>query len=818
MGQGRASKRRARAASGFAAGLAASGALRWYARLAPCLALGAALGAPAAAYAQEAARAYDIPAGTLEEVLARFGHEAGILLSFRPELTTGLRSEGLHGSYGVDDGLAALLGGSGLRATRQANGSYTLARPAPATVGLAAPLPQVTVTSRAEQDSAPYAGGQLARGGSLGILGTDGVLDVPFSTTNYTSKLLQDQQARSLADVVINDASVRMLTSTGGFGETYQIRGYNLTSGDVGVNGLFGLASGSRMPAVIVERVEVLKGPGTLMNGISPEGSIGGSINIVTKRAGDEPLTRLTTTWQSDNQPGMQADLGRRFGDDRAWGIRVNTAYRDGEGSIAGGHQKVGAGTLALDYRGAQLRWSLDAYAQHEDSRNFRPQVGFLSTVTAIPAAPAADFNFFPDNRLHLDDKAAVTRLEYDLGQRITAYGAIGYRDSTTRQNLPVGSVDNAGAGTTYNGYYDTYSKTVTADTGLRMQLDGAGVQHTISVGLTRLQQEAGNGYTEAATSNGYSIYTQTPLTPITAQRATPRKASDMTLDSVTLTDAMSMLDGHLRLFLGARRQGVRYDSYDTVTGALQSSYDASAISPLWGVVIKPDDNFSLYANYTAGLTRGTVVPTGMVNAGQILAPYRSRQIESGLKVDWGKLSTNVSVFEIRNPSAAITVLTDSPQTTSYGYDGEQRNRGLELSAYGELTSRLRLMASATFYDGRLTRTENHANDGRNAPGVPKHTFNLAADWDAPWLPGLAFNARMVHTSAVYFNAANTLSLPGWTRWDIGARYTSRISGKPLVLRLNVENLFNRNYWLLDNPYATVAAPRTVLLSAQVDF
>src|SRR5690606_35271530 len=72
--------------------------------------------------------------------------------------------------------------------------------------------------------SRPYAGGQVATGGSLGLLGAEDVLDTPFSTTNYTSQLLLDQQARTLADVIVNDASIRSTTSTGGFGEDFMIR------------------------------------------------------------------------------------------------------------------------------------------------------------------------------------------------------------------------------------------------------------------------------------------------------------------------------------------------------------------------------------------------------------------------------------------------------------------------------------------------------------------------------------------------------------------------------------------------------------------
>lgn len=111
-------------------------------------------------------------------------------------------------------------------------------------------------------------------------------MDTPFSTVNYTSDLIENQQARTAADTLINDASVRLTTGSNGFDDTFQIRGYAVGSGDVGFNGMYGLVSSNRVPAQIVERIELLKGPGALVNGISPGGSIGGGINILSKRAG----------------------------------------------------------------------------------------------------------------------------------------------------------------------------------------------------------------------------------------------------------------------------------------------------------------------------------------------------------------------------------------------------------------------------------------------------------------------------------------------------------------------------------------------------
>lgn len=154
-----------------------------------------------------------------------------------------------------------------------------------------------------------------------------------------------------------------------------------------------------------------------------------------------------------------------------------------------------------------------------------------------------------------------------------------------------------------------------------------------------------------------------------------------------------------------------------------------------------------------------------------------------------------------------------------FGLDGEQHNRGVEVSAFGELSRNWRLLGGMTFIDAVQTRTQGGVNDGKNAVGVPHTLLNLGTEWDAPFLAGLAFTARVLHTSSQYLDAANTKSIPDWTRFDIGVRYVTRTAGKPLTLRANVENLFDRNYRSsATGGYLTLGAPRTVLLSASMDF
>jgi iron complex outermembrane receptor protein len=115
-------------------------------------------------------------------------------------------------------------------------------------------LPAIEVTGQGDRRpgelSAPYAGGQVATGSSLGLLGAKDALSTPFSTVSFTSKLIEDQQARTAADTLINDASVRLTTGGDGFGDSFQIRGFAVESQDVGLNGLYGLISSNRARAV----------------------------------------------------------------------------------------------------------------------------------------------------------------------------------------------------------------------------------------------------------------------------------------------------------------------------------------------------------------------------------------------------------------------------------------------------------------------------------------------------------------------------------------------------------------------------------------
>lgn len=677
----------------------------------------------------------------------------------------------------------------------------------------AAPATTMGTTHTIGTPAPAYAGGQVAQGGTLGLLGSTNVMNTPFSTVNYTSQLIENQQARTAADTLINDASVRMTTGSNGFDDTFQIRGFQVPASDVGFNGLYGLVAPNHVATEYVERIELLKGPGALINGMAPGGSVGGGINIVTKRATDQDFTRLTPFFMSGANYGLRLDASRRYGENKEWGIRFNGVVRDGEASIDDGNWRTGTGALSIDYRGERLRWTLDVISQNEDTRNFRPQFTIPSNASAIPAPPDARSSWYPGSMLKQRDNTVASGLEYDLTESLTAYAGIGYRDGTIEQNLANGSGLNAlGNFNVTNAYYDAYTKTVSGNAGLRSHFDTGFIGHSVNVAFTGYNQEAGYAY-ETSSSAPSNIYNPAPLPAITALRADPRKNAETTLTSVAVADTMSFLNDTVLLTLGVRRQDVKQDAFNLTTGALTTSYDAAATTPLAGIVVKPVKNVSLYANYAEGLSQGTIVGALYHNVGAVLAPYKSKQQEAGIKIDWGTITTTAAVFQITRPSQIVTAANDLT------YNGEQRNRGVELNAYGLLMPGLRGMASATFLRPELTNPSDPTQRGNDAPGVPDKTFSAGLDWDTPWVSGLSLNGRVIYTSGSYLTGANTLKFSDWTRLDIGARYTTTaLTGKPVTIRANIENVTGETYWLTTGTFVTVGSPRTYILSAAFDF
>ena len=127
------------------------------------------------------------------------------------------------------------------------------------------------------------------------------------------------------------------------------------------------------------------------------------------------------------------------------------------------------------------------------------------------------------------------------------------------------------------------------------------------------------------------------------------------------------------------------------------------------------------------------------------------------------------------------------------------------MNVYGEPVDGLRAFGGVAFIDGELVQTAGGSLDGNQAVGVPDYQIVAGAELDLPFLPVLTVSGRVIHTAGQFVDASNTQKIPNWTRLDLGARYTfEREAGKPIVLRLAVQNEFDTDYW------ASAASERAV--------
>ena len=771
-----------------------------------------------AGWAEDASRrSYQVPAGSLSAALTRFAGLAGVNLSVGPSLVGGRNSPGLAGEFAVEEGFARLLQGSGLQLQPVGEQAYILT-PAPEGSSLQlAPTSILGATGGA--DGEVYAGGQVARRGSQGLLGSKDFMETPFSMTTYTSEVIENQQARTLGDLIANDPSVRATNPAGGRYEQFTIRGLSLFNSDVAYNGLYGVLPTYTIDMEMADRVDILKGPTQLINGISPRGSVGGGINVVPKRATDKPITSFTGSYASNNQLGGAVDVGRRFGEDDKFGIRFNGVKQSGD--TEWDHQSVDRdmAVLGLDFRGERLRLSTDiGHTERDtDAPQERVQVGANAQV---PRASDVRHNYAQAwSKARTEDTFGTVNGEFDVSDSVMLYGGVGARKSNHDFLRHAVSVTNDAGDFSVQPRDFTRDENVrTATAGVRNWFHTGPVSHEVNLAASYFYMDFENGGARyaSAPSNLYDpVETPKPGTPT---RFDSKVYTENRFSGVALSDTLGFFDDRLLLTLGARWQRVKVDDWsDNIKG--DTAYDEEKVSPSGGILFKATDKLSLYANYMEGLSQGKIAPSTSVNEDEIFPPFISRQVEVGAKYDAGPFAVTAAVFRIKQPAYETNATT-----RVFGPNGKRQNDGVEVSVFGEPLTGFRLLGGVMYIDSELTSTTNGTFDGNRAPATPKYNVNLGAEWDVPTVQGLTLTSRGLYSSSQYLDQSNNKEIDSWERFDVGARYAFRVDEKTITLRGNIENVADKRYWSSagasddSEPGLTLSTPRAYLLSATVDF
>ncbi|MFH8134086.1 TonB-dependent receptor [Pantoea osteomyelitidis] len=690
----------------------------------------------------------------------------------------------------------------------------------------------MTVVAAPENDFKPggdqlvpaYLDGQVAHGGRLGMLGEQNAMDVPFNVIGFTSKMIQDQQAKTIADVVRNDAGVQNVQGYGNFAETYRIRGFDLDGDDMTFGGLPGIVPRQVVDAQLIDRVEIFKGANGLLNGAASSG-VGGMINLEPKHADDTPLARVGLDYTSSSQVGATVDAGRRFGDDNQFGVRVNLINREGETAVHDEKKRTTAASIGLDYRGDRLRTSLDMGYQKKTFHDARLGVN-ISGVDFVPDVPDNRNNYsqkwvYSD----IETEYGLAKAEYDLTDNWTLYGGLGAQHSHELGDYASPTLTDADGDATI-GRLDTNRiiNNFSGMAGIRGSFDTGFISHKVNFGYSAVTKRDNTAWRMAYGDNAEStnIYhtddVANPVNNLTGgDYHDPLTTSRSRIQGYLLSDTLGVLDDTLLFTVGARHQKVVVRNYSNATGAEDTStrYTASRWMPTYGVVYKPWQSVSLYANHTESLQPGDVAPNTATNYGSVTGIAHSKQNEVGVKVDFQRVGGSLALFEIKQPSGILN------SNNYYSMDGEQRNRGVELNVFGEPVLGLRLNGSATWIDPIMTKTENGTDNGKEAIGVPRYNLVLGAEYDIKPVEGLTATARVNHSGSQWADSANTKKMDSFTTLDLGLRYRTKVNQNDMVWRVGVENVTNEKYWSnIDGTgtYIYQGDPRTLKVSMSYDF
>ncbi|MGB9801885.1 MAG: TonB-dependent receptor plug domain-containing protein, partial [Arcobacter sp.] len=313
---------------------------------------------------------------------------------------------------GLDNALNKLLEGTHLEAVIKNNTIIIKKNEIPIDKGITENLGDVSITERLHQKMTNK---NFSMEAQLGLFGDSNIKDVPMSVVTFTKDSIKNNQARQLSDLITQDSSVRSSGAYGDNAESFYLRGVPMgdwNQGEFAFDGVYGVAPNYKVPTDLFDAVTVIKGPASVLFGMSPKGNTGGAINLVPKRA-YEDLNEIELRYTNDSQLGIATDIARRFGRDNEFGVRVNLAYDNGTTAIDNLERETFNGSISLDYIGNNYTTSLDYISTFENiDAPFRRL--YISDGVDLAPAPENNFNLAQDwEYSNSKEKLALYKYDY---------------------------------------------------------------------------------------------------------------------------------------------------------------------------------------------------------------------------------------------------------------------------------------------------------------------------------------------------------------------------------------------------------------------
>ncbi|AZC99357.1 TonB-dependent siderophore receptor [Pseudomonas chlororaphis] len=770
----------------------------------PCLAQAAETGAASLSHS------YNIPGGALSEVLNRFAREASITLSMTPAQLQGRQSAGLKGEYSTDQALGQLLNGSGLEALSQDGSSYVL-RALPETGALA--LPTTDIKGFALGNALGSMEGYNATHSQIATKTSTALLETSQSVSVVTREQMDDQGSQTVSQAMRYTPGV--LTNPYGATHRYDyvaMRGFNDGSVDnIYLDGLksmgdSGTYSTMQVDPYFLERVDILKGPSSVLYGRS---SPGGLVALTSKKPLFEPYHQIQATVGTQGQRGMGFDFSGPVDDDKRIAYRLTGLADRSDTQFDHNKEKryALAPTLSIDFTD-DTSLTLQAYLQHD------PDGGYHSGMPADGALHPRNGrriseNFFEGepgiDRYERDQQSFGYQFEHRFNDVFTARQNFRYLDSKVKLDQVYGYGWTTPTSNELNRYYtggDEKLHAFIVDNMLQAEFLTGATKHTVLMGADYQRRKTVVDWTSGSVApiNAFDpVYGNSAISyydPVSYLRRLEQTG-------VYLQDLIEM--DQWRFSLGLRQDWVETSDENRLAEAsrpvgTEINDKRTKLTGRAGALYLFDNGLAPYISYSESFNPNSYADS----AGNPLAPTDGTQWELGLKYQppgTDDLYT-ASLFRIDQENLA----TKLPQENFYRAVGAVRSQGLELEAHLQLNDNLKLLGSYTFTDIEYsksmistlsTATDIIENKGNSPTQAPRHMASLWADYkfDSGSLDGLRLGGGVRYVGYSWADAENTMKVPSYTLFDASVGYDlGKVGLKGVDVRLNANNLTNESY------------------------
>lgn len=647
------------------------------------------------------------------------------------------------------------------------------------------------ITLQAQES--PISGGQgyVAATTATGLKSGAPLTEVPMTVNTVTSKELADRDPVQIEDALAYIPGI--VASTWGMDDRfdqYSVRGF-----DLGVYGLFrdGLInkaqsfSGFRVDPYMIQRIDVLKGPSSVLYGSN---DAAGMVNMITKRPTFEHLGEARLSYGSHDTAEAAVDWGD-VNADKTLSWRLTGLVRDGANSIK--NSQDDRQLLAFSTTWAPTDQTSITFLAHWQKDKMMP-----NSMTPIagedygPSGGVLPSGFLntqhPWNKFDTEQVSIGWQAEHKFNDSLKFRQNFRFARQTTDYNHLYSSGFDATAPLPETLNYTVFTVDEKARYwALDNQLEYRGrtgpAEHTVTFGVDITKQVRDGRM-------GYGMDYNIPLNalnfdqPVSDPDPFDNSRTEVVEEGIYAQDHIRFGNG-VTVTAGLRRSWVDTETRDRLYGGDSDQKD-TATTGMLGATWDLGSGFVPYASYGESF----VPVIGQTFDGQQYQPTEGKQIEVGLRYqpEGSQMQLAAALYSIKKTN----VLTTDPVNIGFQTQtGEVRHRGLELEARGQLTDQFGLIAGYSYIDGEVLSSED-GDQGNEPAMVARHTASLWAQYDFDGAAqGFSLGGGLRYVGKTWADNANTRRVDSYILADLAISY----AWDEYSAALRVTNLFDKEYY-----------------------